>query len=259
MNKTKKIICSFIIYAIIISFIYYFKIGGDKFPLIEDIITFTPLICLFFGYKAIRYFGLKTKQGKSALFITLGIGLWFLADVLWMILFDGAVISIADIFYLLPYILIPIGISLGALTINPEFFKDTKKIVIMIILEILLILFFFKVLTIPWSNDIGFIENLVTSGYVIGDLMLLISLSFLLFSILSGKFKLPWIMIAIGTLINFLGDIFYAINYNNYNSGDLIDVSWIIAYLFFGLGLYLLKNTAENALTSFKEKLSIKK
>src|SRR4030042_4570695 len=98
-KRAKKLILFILSYAILISSIHFFRIGGEQyFETVTTLITvITPIIPMYFGFKAVRYFGFKSTQGKSSLFLVLTIILWWLGDLIWWILAQNVVVSLADI------------------------------------------------------------------------------------------------------------------------------------------------------------------
>jgi hypothetical protein len=206
----------------------------------------TPLIPIYFGALAIVYFK-GSNQGKSAFFITLTFCFWFIGDILWYFFLEEAVLSIADIFYLSAYVLFLIGVIIAIKLVNESFFKEKKVALIIGLISAFLIYNYF--FPIAWDSSTSVIENIVISGYVLVDFILLSSILLLIYSVMSGKFAAPWIAIGIGALLTWIGDIIYALDVGDYTSGLPLDLTWNLGYLFFALGMILL---VENARTAMK-------
>lgn len=250
--KKKKLIGFLSLYALIMFLVLNFKLGGNYFNLINNVFNFsTILIALYFGFLAIKYFKLKNIQGKIALFISLSIFLWLIADLVWLIN-DYAVISIADLFYLLGYSFMSFSLFLGIKLVNQDFLKDKKILVFILFLTIILTYLYFLIMPIKWDLTLTFIENLLTTGYVIADFILLIPTTILIIIIWNGSYKETWLYILIGLIFLIIGDTIYTINYNSYTEGSFMNLVWYYSYLFFSLGLFSLKEISKITLNNFK-------
>jgi hypothetical protein len=254
MKKIKRVILLLFVYSLVISTIHYFRIGNDYYDLITTIINvITGLIPIYFGYLALRYFGLKTLQGKSILFITLTMFLWLLGDIIWVIVKE-VVVSVADIVWLVGYPLFGLGVFYGIKVAYPDYFSEKKKMIILSLILVVLIIVYFKFFPLSWDNEISIVENIVTFGYIFADLLLVIFIVLLISLVFSGVYSQGWIVIGIGALMWWIGDIYYAINYETYVGGDLIDLVWYFGFLFYALGLILLKHNAEKITNGIKKK-----
>jgi len=254
MEKIKKIIWFLIAYALIISVIHYFRTGGEQYDNITAIINIiTPLIPLYFGYSTVKYFGLKTIQGKSALCILITMIFWLIGDMVWL-LNENAVVSIADALWLGAYPILCLAILYGIKTFSPDFFRQKKRLAVLGLILVALVIVYFKFFPLAWDFNVSIIENIVISGYIIVDLLLLAFIVLLVSLVFSGFYSLAWIAIAVGIIGTLTGDLYYAINYETYASGCLIDLAWYFGYLFYGLGLALMEHNAKKALNVMKKK-----
>ena len=256
MKKIHLIIASIFVYASIISIIHYFRIGGENYyDLITTIINvISLLIGVYFGFKTIRYFGIKSLQGKSSLFITLNLFLFLIGDLFWMI-YEEAVVSWADVFWLTAYPILGIGIYYGFKIIDPDFFRRKKDLAIIILMLLILLFSYFKFFPLVWDPEITIVENIVTYGYIVVDLILLefiFLLLFLIYTLRQGAYSRTWIALAIGSVFILVADIYYAINYETYTNGDLIDLGWYFGYLFYALSLILVKHHTEIIVNNIK-------
>ena len=258
MEKDRKVVLLVIFYALVIFVIHYFRLGGKQYSAITTIISYVSgIIPIYFGYLAINYFGLKTLQGKSVLFLTIAQAFWMLGDILWLALeIVGGTAAVSDIAYIAGYPMVLVGVYFGIKTVNLELVKDYKKIACFTISLLIFFYFYLNYFPASWDNEISFLENVVTYGYSIADLILLASASWLIFIVISGSFSIVWLLIGISFLINFLADIYYSLNYETYANGDLIDLGWYFAYLVYGLGLFYLRYNAEKALATAKEEMT---
>jgi hypothetical protein len=260
MNKTKFSFIFIGLYAVLISILYLFRIGGELyFPGVVNILTIlTPLLPILLGYLSFRYFGWKTLQGKSTFFILIGIICWLMGDVLWFIVFKEAIISIADAVYFLGYLFLVIGIVFGIRLINPAaLFHDKKKLVILGLVTLASVVIFLRLVPLEINYEVSIWENITTVGYTLTDFILISATIIIFASVFYGSYRHAWIMFAFGCVSTFIGDVFYALNYETYTSGDLLDLTWYFGYLFFAMSFILLKHNAEKSMENAK--LSVKK
>jgi hypothetical protein len=77
--------------------------------------------------------------------------------------------------------------------------------------------------------------------YLICDVLLLVLATTLLLAFWGGRFSQSWRMIAIAAFFLYLGDIAfkYATRDPNYQSGGLLEVSWVFSAVLFGIGAAL--------------------
>ncbi|MEM3373981.1 MAG: hypothetical protein QXE31_02050 [Candidatus Woesearchaeota archaeon] len=253
--EKKYVFMLFFIFAIFLFLVVDLKIGGSFFPIILNIINFsTHIIAIFFGIRAFNYFKINTHQGKVSFFITASIITWFIGEIIWQIN-ENAVVSIADFFYMSGYFFMTIALFLGLNLVNSDFFKSKKNLVILLLSIGLISYLYFSIIPVNWSKGFSLLENLVTIGYVFADLFILIPCIALILSVWSGKYKQSWIFILIGVCLFIIGDSLYAINYNTYTKGSIVDLTWYYAYLFFALGLYCLRKTAKESIEFLKKNL----
>lgn len=244
MEKTKAYFWSIGLFAAFMCIAFLF--GYTSNVNIERFFTITtPLFPICFGILAIIFFK-GSSQGKSAFFMTLTFCFWFVGDILWYFFLDEAVLSIADIFYLSAYALFLIGVIIAIRLVNESFFREKKvPLIIGLIAAFFIYNYFFPVV---WDSSTSVIENIVISGYVLADFILLSAILLLIYSVMSGKFAAPWIAIGIGALLTWIGDIIYALDVENYISGMPLDLTWNLGYLFFALGMILLVQNAKAAM-----------
>jgi len=223
-----------IIGLVILSWIYFLRPGSkEMFTNLINIITIVvPLIAVIVGALLIKSLGVRSLQGKTVLFLTLGFFSWGFADILWTIISQETV-SAADIFYFLGYILLMIGIFYGLKLSDPTLFKNFRKTLLLAGIIIVLISVYFYFYPFSWDHSISFLENLATAGYLIMDLLLIIPLVFLIYSLLAGMLSSAWLFIGLGVIATLIADLWYAKNYLSYTAGDPIDMLWNLGYLFF--------------------------
>ena len=247
MAESRKTLYWLFAYVLLVIAAFYFR---ESLGRLNDMISIiTPAITVYFGYKAYKFFGSKSLQGKSILLITICMGLFLFGDFYW-ILHDKEVISIADLLWLLGYPFFIVGIYLGVIIIDPDFFKQRKN---MLVTGLLLIVaaMYLKFFPLSWNSEAGFLENLVTYGYVIADVMLLfftLLVVYVSYLIRSGKYFKFWVAVGIGNILFLVADSLYAINYATYISGDFVDMIWILGYIAYAIGFIILVDNASNAI-----------
>ena len=211
MKKDKILILSLLLYAILVGVIHYFKIGGSNYTSITSTISYiSSLIPIIIGLKSLKGFGLKNYGGKSILFIVLGCFAWLLGDILWVI-YENAVVSLADVAYLLGYPFIFIGTLFGLLSIDKDIFKN-KKSKIFFIFTIIIAFLYFTLFPVSWDLEIPVLENIATYGYIFADLILLETIVLVIYQTFTGRMSQSWITVSLGLLLWTIGDIFYAVN-----------------------------------------------
>ena len=239
MRRIDWVLVSLILGFLIVTLIYIFEPGGEEiFNILTYIITIgLPLLAVIQSACLIKIFGTKSLQGRAILFLTIAFFCWMVGEILWAISGE-AVVSFADIAYLLYYPFVMVSIFQGIMISTPDIFRNKKKIIFLILITVVAVGVYFYFFPFAWDFKISFIENLVTGGYVIADMLLVIPLIFLSYSLISGKLSLGWILIGLGIISTLIADLWYAQNYEIYASGkQFIDLLW---YLMFFLVIYAL-------------------
>jgi len=255
MRKIDWSLILLIIGFVIVSLIHFLKPGSKEMlsTLISIIAIVIPFIAVIVGILLIRALGVRSLQGKAALFLTLGFFSWGLADTIWTFMGQETV-SAADIFYFLGYILLMIGIFFGLKLSNPDLFKNFRKTSLLTGIIIILMLAYFYFYPFSWDPGVSFLENLTTAGYLIMDLLLVIPLVFLVYSLLSGALSLAWLFIGLGVISTLIADLWYAKNYQSYAAGDPIDLFWYLGYFFFVYALVHFRRANDKAMEGLLKK-----
>lgn len=89
-----------------------------------------------------------------------------------------------------------------------------------------------------WKEQAGTFLNWF---YVVSDVLLLIIATSLLLAFWGGRASLPWRMIAVATFSLYIADIWFkwATRDANYQSGDVLEVCWVLSGVLFGMGAAL--------------------
>ncbi|KYK27367.1 hypothetical protein AYK26_03855 [Euryarchaeota archaeon SM23-78] len=239
MKRIDWVLILLILGFVAIVLMYIFEPGAETvFDMFTYIVTIgLPLITVALGVYLAKVFGTRSLQGKAILFLTIGFFCWTVGEILWII-YEEAVVSFADVAYLLTYPFLMIGIFYGIKMSTPDIFKNKKRIIFLVLITIAAVGVYLYFFPFAWDLEVSFIENLVTSGYVIADLLLIIPLIFLSYSLISGKLSLGWILIGLGIISTLIADLWYVQNYEIYALGkQYIDLLW---YLMFFLVIYAL-------------------
>lgn len=243
-RKRMKIILS--VYSAIISIIMLLQwesFRSTLFPLLLRIIT--PLIAIYYGYKAIKFFGLSSVQGKSVLSMSCALTLSWIANIFWVGGTSTAVI-IANIFYLLMRPVFAFGIFYSIILLDKDFFKG-RKLLSFVSFMILLALVYFPIF-FTWNDlSLNLTDNLVRHLFLFFDFFLLafafLTIYFIYLSF-KGIYSRTWISLGIGTLCFWLSEIAYLTNPGNYSLYKMIELGWALGYLFFALSFAVLRINA---------------
>ncbi len=159
--------------------------------------------------------------------------------------------SVADIFYVVTYLLVGIGMILAVASrrINLEVWQWIIVLAIAAFGSALAWLIsqppdptLTGVLVEKgpeWKETIGTYLNWF---YVVSDVLLLIIATSLLLAFWGGRASLPWRMIAVATFSLYIADIWYQWADNripNYESGGILEVCWVLGGVLFGMGAAL--------------------
>ncbi|MEO1374648.1 MAG: hypothetical protein AAFW70_10080 [Cyanobacteria bacterium J06635_10] len=96
-----------------------------------------------------------------------------------------------------------------------------------------------------WKEQAGVFLNWF---YVVSDVLLLIIATSLLLAFWGGRASLPWRMIAVATFSLYIADMWFkwATRDPNYQSGDILEVCWILSGVLFGMGAALEYEASSN-------------
>ncbi len=97
-----------------------------------------------------------------------------------------------------------------------------------------------------WKEQAGTFLNWF---YVVSDVLLLIIATSLLLAFWGGRASLPWRMIAVATFSLYIADIWFKwanTRDPNYQSGDILEVCWVLSGVLFGMGAALEHEASSN-------------
>lgn len=99
-----------------------------------------------------------------------------------------------------------------------------------------------------WIENIATILN---QFYVVSDVLLLIIATALLLAFWGGRASLPWRMIAAAAFSLYIADIWFKYaetRIKNYQSGDILEVFWVLSGVLFGMAAALEYDASSNRL-----------
>jgi PAS domain S-box-containing protein len=242
--------------------LYFKSVFSDVFM---PIINLLAAISLLYAAKLSKVYGRRVYYA----WLLLGIGQLFFAfgDISWgyieLYLNQSPIFSISDIFYLAYYPLFALGIFLLP---RARFNKLdlTKTVLDISVVGITMGLLLWTFLIIPMFMDVeGNIESTYISlSYVILDFILLFALLDLIYNQISSLKEDPLLLLAAGIIFQIISDIFfiYQTSQGTFASGSLVDIGWLIGFLFIGLAGILQSNIAiqnkKNNLNKSKEEVN---
>jgi hypothetical protein len=150
-------------------------------------------------------------------------------------------VSLADIFFVVTYIFLMLGLILAVVTSRINLPILHWSIVLGI--GILGSLLSWWIYQISPETDKTFIAIFLNYFYVVSDVLLLIMATTLLLTFWGGKASLSWRMISAAAFCLYIADVWFsyaqATQGDNYQSGDLLEVFWIFSGILFGIGATL--------------------
>jgi two-component system, sensor histidine kinase PdtaS len=233
-------------------------ISGDYESMAVQIWNLTPsLVAAICGILAVRTYGLNNPHAKAFAFMALGIFFWFLGDFVWMLfevfLNKSPFPSVADLFYLLAYPLLLVGLALELK--NNQIIWTPTKIVCSAISSLILafIVFYFGILK-AYAPEETLVNNIIAMAYGVGDLILIIfGVAILMVTIgyRKGRLFMPWLLILSGFFLILIADILFAVYREEYENfmglTRNIDLGWILGFLLIAFGFYSIGDAVKSA------------
>src|SRR5579885_587023 len=251
--KTKYLLISLLLTSFVIVIANLF--GENPATLASDWINLlVTSAVVVLSTLAIRKHGIKGNHGKAWIFFAICVGLWFIAERIWMI--DELVYntkpwpSMADFFWMAGY---PLYYAFLIFYLKP--FKDsiTKKMLISAVLVSLVILFPTLYLTIENDSELNNYEKALDASYPIADAISLVPAVIGISLFFKGEVNFSWTLLLFGTLSFVVSDFgyLYLTLGNMYYTGHPIDIPYIWAYILFSFAIYtnlkiFRKRNAEN-------------
>jgi len=244
----KTRISLFIFAFILVSIAYIFEAEKQTF-LNQILFLIFPVFAVLTGILAVKIYGLKSIAGKSLLAMTLGIACWAIGGIIWCayaLLNIDPFPSIADVFFLLGYLLVLLGLYMEFKKAQIQLSQLKKSTIILglLITFVLTVIVFYFGIYMAYDSSVGFLENVVAMSYGIADLILIIGSLFALLmtrAYRGGKFSEFWMIVIAVFVLNLAADILFAIFSVPYTENAkpyiYIDLLWIAGYLLFAYGM----------------------
>lgn len=195
---------------------------------------------------SLRRYWRTVKERFSMIWLsfTLGLFLWFLGEVGWMVYtLIGVEIpypSFADIFWLVGYVPFFVALYLYVKTFASALSKRIL-VVSMSVTFLLTVLVTFSLITPVLGAEEDIATLIVDFAYPFLDLALLCISILGLFIFFKGNLGKSWAFINGALLLNTVADILfsYTTSQNTYYNGHPIDLLYTISYIFFALAFYV--------------------
>ena len=249
---------------------YYFEAfkGGSR-ELTSIVICLAAGLSVIAGFYATKIYELKSYNGKSLFFISIGFLFWFLGELFWtyyqlILKIDFPFPALPDFFYITAYPLIFIGIILKIKGSEIDIIKSRKKIFTFISI-ILFILSLFLIAWATFDSGLSFKESFFNFAYNIGDAILIILVFFIILlaaQYREGKLFWPWVIFIFALFAMFFGDILFFLFSTEYEKGDnlfyfITELSFVLSYILFAFSLFCIGLVTEEVRKDFLKKSKI--
>jgi len=228
--------------------IYFGQIGSKEFFAFFS--NFGAISSAFFAtiglldanFSSVR----KHKLNMVWLFLGLGFGLYLGGELVWAISQIGYGIevpypSMADAFWLAGYAPIFVGLTIAILGYSRNFIKQDKLILGFSWLFFGVVVLLFLMFSYLENSSVPFLENLLNLTYPVADFLLLAGAFTVILFIKHWELEKTWWYLSAGLLALSAADLIFShLTWtSSYRSGHLVDLLWILGYLFIGLaGFY---------------------
>jgi hypothetical protein len=222
--------------------------GGATELIQETIYMLAPFVAVLAGVSAVLRIGTRGRLGRSLINITVGLLLWLIGEVIWVVFEYGLGIdpfpSLADFFYLVAYIPLFIGIYLQ---VQGEAVKAWRNrlLVLALLSASLVAIVSYAGIYLAYDPTATMLENSIAMAYGLDDLVLvLVGLFVYALSVeyRGGRLAVAGWFFLLGLVAILAADILFAIFVDPYEAGELayirIDLLWILGYLAIGYSLY---------------------
>jgi len=247
MNRTDAGIVFLAIYSAFVG--AYLSNSSSKFQ--STLFLFPPLLAALLGFYAANTYKLSNIHGKAMAFLASGMAFFFVGEALFFyyqyVLDKMPFPSVADIFYLLAYPLILIGLLIEVRMHKPKLSEFSKKTILLMstaLIALIGVVTYFGIYK-AYDTEATILSNWIAISYGIADLIILIPAMYVLklaFDFKGGKLFNSWIMIFFAMLFMLAGDILFASYSESYSEGlkpyTLIDLLWVASYLLFAYSFF---------------------
>ncbi|MEK7183441.1 MAG: hypothetical protein AAB776_02275 [Patescibacteria group bacterium] len=232
---------------------YWAGLGGERNLLFLNIAyLLAPVFSVLGGLYAVKIYGWRGMTSRPFLFLTLGLLLWMIGEILW-VYYDFVIEvtpypSIADYFYLFAYVPLFLGLF-EQVQLSKVRLKRFDPVIVFLfgIIAILMagLATYFGIF-LAYDSASTLMENAVAIGYGLADMVII--LCALLVLILAWEFRGGSLMrfymfIFFGFSMTFIADVGFAVYNEEYLAGgwwirNTLDSLWIMQYLYFGMAFF---------------------
>jgi hypothetical protein len=209
-----------------------------------------PIGAALIGLYASKIYGFNSATGRSLLLITGGFICWALGEIIWYVLKNfmnsDPFPSLTDVFFLLGYPLLFVGIYQGFVMAEIKLKTIKKSLLIMLLLASILLTILVAYFGIyqAYDSNVNLVTNIVAMSYGVVDLVLVIASMFTILAAneyQGGKLASFWKTMTLGFILFLIADILFAV-YGEQYVGDIkpyvyIDLIWIAGYLVLAFGM----------------------
>lgn len=196
----------------------------------------------------------KDKSGQRQwAFLSIGIGLWTMAELLWTflsyILAETPYPSIADAFWIPGYIMVLISATMRYRAFKIQWNSRLPRILLGTLLVIVVVVFAWVILPILASGEAGDLLVLILNVfYPVADLLVLFAALLLALLFAGGQFAIPWAVLAVGlATLSFSDILFTYADWNGFYAADsrltwltfIVDMGNLTAYVLIAYGILL--------------------
>ncbi len=196
----------------------------------------------------------KDESGQRQwAFLSIGIGLWTMAELLWTflsyILAETPYPSIADAFWIPGYIMVLISATMRYRALKIQWNLMLPRILLGTLLVIFVVVFAWVILPILASGEAGdLLILLLNVFYLVADLLVLFAALLLALLFAGGQFAIPWAVLAVGlATLSFSDILFTYADWNGFYVADsrltwltfIVDMGNLTAYVLITYGVLL--------------------
>lgn len=251
MHKRFLEIGFFVVFYCIALSSYIFIGSGNMYSITNVLYTFTPFMAtVSAGYALYRY-GFQGDRTKTFFLLTLGMLCWFLGEITYdfyqYILVEVPYPSFADVFFLLSYPLLLIGLlnELQIAHLSWSKITSANKFLFLVLTFLLSILVIYFGIYKAFNPDETLVSNIVAMAYGVGDFILLMAVMLLLVYVLEfreGLLFRTWFSLFLSFSCIIVGDILFALYNDAYQANNtfyktVIDSFYMFGYIFFAHGM----------------------
>ncbi len=266
MHK-RILLASLFLYYLAVLGIYFFLPDSTLKLTLQYIVTLSSLIvAVFAGTYSLVEYGLHAPKSLTLLYLTLGIGCWFIGESIWTfyeISGTNPFPSIADMFYILGYPLMLAAFLQEIIAAKVNWNGVSKSLLFLLTLVSILLglaVGYFGIF-VAYSPTVPLFNNVVAMGYGIGDLVLIVTsmaLLILAWEYRGGELSGIWMSLFCSFVLVLCADLAFILFNSMYDKVGIIrsltDSIFILSYLLFAYALLNYGFTLQQAQTYLKEK-----